>query len=79
MRGVKRGDSMREYVRLLEELGLSVIEVHQSEMTGLWFLRATDEYRVEYTWTVDPTRGPIVDDLDEEVVPFQAYTAWEIL
>ena len=70
---------MHKYVRLLEELGLSVIEAHQSKMSGFWFLRATDEYGVEYAWAVDPTHGPIVDDLDEEVVPFQAYTAWEIL
>lgn len=70
---------MHEYVKLLEELGLSVTEAHQSPMTGLWFIRATDEEGLEYAWAVDPARGPIGDDLDEEVVPFQALTAWEIL
>ncbi len=70
---------MHQYLRLLEELGLSVTEAHQSKLSGLWFIRAMDKDGVEYAWAVDPTKGPIVDDLDEEVVPLQAYTAWEIL
>jgi hypothetical protein len=71
---------MREYIRLLEELGLEVTEASVSRLSGYWFIRArSEEEGLEYTWAVDPARGPIVDDLDEEVVPFQALTAWEIL
>ena len=70
---------MNRYVTLLEELGLVVTEAHQSKMSGLWFIQALDVDGVEYAWAVDPTLGPIVDDLDEEVIPLQAYTAWEVL
>lgn len=70
---------MYEYIRRLEELGLEVTEASVSRLSGYWFIRARDEEGLEYAWAVDPARGPIVDDLDEEVVPFQALTAWEIL
>lgn len=63
---------MREYIRLLEELGLEVTEASVSRLSGYWFIRARDEEGLEYAWAVDPARGPIADDLDEEVVPLQA-------
>ena len=70
---------MHRYIRLLEELGLSVTESHQSMLSGLWFIRATDEDGVEYAWAVDPTKGLVAEDPYGEDIPLQAYTAWEIL
>lgn len=69
---------MHQYIRLLEELGLSVIEATRSELSGFWFIRAVED-GVEYAWAVDPTLGPIAEDPYDADIPLQAYTAWEVL
>lgn len=64
---------MREYVRRLQELGLTVLEAEVSELTGFWFIRAQDDQEgVEYAWAVDPCKGPVEDG----EIPIEAWEAW---